>query len=224
MERGGAEAAQVLVHHLKAPVTGIVATLEMLADGDFGVLTEAQRAAVRELQGHSAELQGLLDELLDTWRLESDGGHAMPALIEVGELLEQVRAAWSGRFRGRLTSTVPTSALSVRADAATVRRVLDNLLLNALTHGGAGVAVRLGAEGRGDTVRISVSDNGPGIPTADAGRIFEKFVRLDTAGRGSGLGLAYCRAACTAMGGRIALEPSSSGATFVVDLPRAEGA
>lgn len=223
MERGGAEAAQMLVHHLKAPLTGIVATLEMLADGDFGTLSDAQRSAVRELQGHSAELQGLLDELLDTWRLESDGVVVTAAVLDVGEFLHAVRAEWNGRLPGRLTSESWPADLLVRADPAVLHRVLDNLLLNALTHGGAGVEVRLGAAVHGDDVRICVSDNGRGIPKDDAARVFEKFVRRDDTSRGSGLGLAYCRAACAAMGGRIALEPSSSGATFVVDLPRVEG-
>lgn len=223
MDRGGAEAAQMLVHNLKAPVTGIVAMLEMLADGDFGPLSDAQRTAVRDLLGYGAELQGLVDELLDTWRLESGAVPVNIAPVDVGDLLAQLRTEWSGRLAGRLTSEPAQGAsLFVLADRVVLRRVLNNLLLNAITHGGAGVQVSTNAGALGDTVRLRVSDTGPGIPSEQAERVFEKFVRLDGAPRGSGLGLAYCRAACHAMGGRIAIEPSSSGTTFVVDLPRAE--
>jgi signal transduction histidine kinase len=102
--------------------------------------------------------------------------------------------------------------------------VLGNLLMNAQVHGGTGVGVRLVAEATGaDTVRILVADDGPGIPAADADRVFEAFVRLDDgAGRGhrtSGLGLTYCRAAITAMGGTIRLVPVPRGASFQLDLP-----
>lgn len=213
---------QMLVHNLKAPLTGIMASLEMLYDGDLGILNETQRSTVSTMQSQGAELVRMIDELLELGRTQSSSFVVQAVPVEPGEFLETIRAEWSTRV-SRLTSVVSPDVPAVLADATILRRVLDNLLMNASIHAGSHVSVILQAEQSGDFVRLTVADDGPGIPVAEAERIFDPFVTLDSSGtrRTHGLGLAYCRAALAAMRGTIALVPSEHGAMFVIELPAA---
>lgn len=218
-ERLGFE--QMLVHNLKAPLTGIMASLEMLHDGDLGNLNDRQRSAVQVMQAQGTELVTMIDDLLELGRAQSTAFvvHAVP--VDPGEFLAQVRQAWEDRLR--LTSFVSPDVPDALADVAVLRRVFENLLMNATVHAGANVSVILQADRSGDFVRFTVADDGPGIPPTDAERIFDPFVTLGgrDARRTHGLGLAYCRAALAAMGGTIELVPSPHGAMFVIQLPSA---
>ena len=213
---------QMLVHNLKAPLTGLMASLEMLHDGDLGELNDRQRSALSGMQAQGTELVQMIDELLEIGRTQSASFVAQVVPVDPGEFLEEVRAEWNGRL-GHLTSVVSPDVPAVLADAGVLRRVFDNLLMNASLHAGANVSVILQAEQSGDFVRFTVADDGPGIPAAEAERIFDPFVTLNTSGsrRTHGLGLAYCRAALAAMRGSIALVPSDHGAMFVVQVPAA---
>jgi two-component system sensor histidine kinase MtrB len=228
MDSGRVDIEHMLVHNLKSPVTGLLATLEMLADGDFGPLSAGQQRAVSDMQGHGTQLLGLLDELLEIGRMESQGVAVRTAPVDVRCLLQDIRGEWSLRLGDRLQLGAAGDLPRVTADPVVLRSVIHNLLLNAVMHAGASVRVHLGAEVCGDRVQVTVSDDGPGIPAAHAERVFEKFVRLDDPGRvsrGSGLGLAFCRAAMEAMGGAIALDVDApAGATFRLDLQAAHGA
>lgn len=213
---------QMLVHNLKAPLTGIMASLEILHDGDLGELTAKQREMVSSMQSQGRELVTMIDELLELGRTQSSAFVVQAVPIDPGEFLDQVRVDWSDRL-GRLTSVVSPDVPDAVADPGILRRVFDNLLMNSSVHAGGGVSVILQADNSGDFVRFSVADDGPGIPAAEAERIFDPFVTLDRSGsrRTHGLGLAYCRAALAAMGGSISLVPSGSGAMFVVQVPAA---
>ena len=213
---------QMLVHNLKAPLTGIMASLEMLRDGDLGDLNEAQRSALTGMESQGQELVRMIDELLELGHTQSDSFAVQTVPIAPHEFLSDVRRDWSNRL-AHLTSVVSPDVPDVLADATLLRRVLDNLLMNASVHAGPNVSVILQAEQSGDFVRLTVADDGPGIPRAEADRIFDPFVTLDSSGphRSHGLGLAYCRAALAAMRGTISLAPSEHGAMFVIQLPAA---
>jgi signal transduction histidine kinase len=176
------------------------------------------------MQGHGGQLIVLLDELLDIGRMESASVATEARGVDIAQLLDDVRDAWSLRLGERLEVTAADNLPVAIGDPIVLRRVIDNLLLNTIMHGGPSVHVRCVAAGAGDRVVLEVSDDGPGIPAGQTERVFEKFVRLDPAPgaphRGSGLGLAYCRAAMQAMGGRISLDSDGApGATFVLELP-----
>jgi len=112
---------------------------------------------------------------------------------------------------------------SVLADRGLLRRILGNLLGNAVRHGGAGVTVTLSARVRDGEVRLTVRDDGPGVPAEAREEIFHRYTRLPGSDRsGSGLGLAFCRLATEAQGGRVQLETATGeGAAFHVELPAA---
>jgi signal transduction histidine kinase len=213
---------QMLVHNLKAPLTSILASLEMLRDGDYGALNDAQRSAVETMTEQGGLLGQLIDDLLDVGRVSSPEFRVQSVPLDPAGLLVELRTQWSGSLP-RLTSVIVPEVPDVVADADLLRRVFDNLLMNVVVHAGRDAAVTLRAERSADVVRFSVTDDGPGVPAADADRIFEPFVTLTSTGsrRSHGLGLAYCRAAVAAMGGRISVEPDDKGATFVVELPAA---
>jgi NtrC-family two-component system sensor histidine kinase KinB len=99
--------------------------------------------------------------------------------------------------------------------------VLENLLSNALRHTPRGGSVSVSAALAEDALRVAVRDDGPGIPEADSERVFEKFVTRGAGSRRSGLGLAFCRLAVEAHGGRIHVEhPEGGGAAFVFTIPK----
>jgi signal transduction histidine kinase len=213
---------QMLVHNLKAPLTGMLASLEMLYDGDLGELNAGQRSLVGAIQAQGAELVRMIDELLEPGRTESSEFSVQPVPLDTAAFLRDVRAEWEVRLP-RLTSEIAPAVADAIADPGILKRVFDNLLMNVLIHAGDDVAVTLRAERAGDVVRITVADDGPGVPAADAMKIFDPFVSLGGSGklRTHGLGLAYCRAALAAMDGSIRLAPRERGAAFVVDLPAA---
>ena len=213
---------QMLVHNLKAPLTGIMASLEMLRDGDLGRLNDAQRSAVIGMQSQGNDLVRMIDELLELGRTQSTSFVVQTVPVDPDEFLSGIREDWSNRLT-HLTSVVSPDVPDVLADATILRRVFDNLLMNASVHAGPDVSVILQAEQSGDFVRLTVADDGPGIPRSEAERIFDPFVTLGSSGarRTHGLGLAYCRSALASMRGTISLAPSDHGALFVIQLPAA---
>ena len=112
----------------------------------------------------------------------------------------------------------------ILADPDMVRRVLINLLENAVKFTPAEGKIKVGAKSRRGLVEFSVSDTGAGIPDVDHERIFEKFARLASkeGPRGLGLGLAYCKLAVLGHGGKIWVESQpGQGATFKFTIPQA---
>jgi signal transduction histidine kinase len=118
--------------------------------------------------------------------------------------------------------SVPNDLPGVWVDADMLRRVLTNLLENAVKYSPAGSKIYLGSRLDGDMVLMWVQDTGPGIPADERERIFDKFTRLHGSGgpKGLGLGLAFCRLAVEAHGGRIWVEECPEiGACFKFTLP-----
>ena len=107
-------------------------------------------------------------------------------------------------------------------DQDMIRRVVTNLLENASKYSPAGNDIEVGARSEGETVNIWVQDHGGGIPASEQERIFDKFTRLHSSNgpKGLGLGLAYCRLAVQAHGGRIWVESELGvGSCFIFTLP-----
>lgn len=226
------ELAQMVVHHLKGPLTGLFAILEMLADGDMGALTNRQRLAVEELRTRGEEMLALVEDLLQLWRLEVSAVDLSPAPVVPEALLRRVSAEWEAAFTrtgSRLLTEVEPALPSIHGDIDVLRRVFGNLLHNALQHAGRGLTVRLAACLDDSHVRFSVYDDGVGIPREFREAIFRRFARVprpDGGGtRGTGLGLAYCRLAVLAHGGTIWAESAEGmGTVFHIRIPVAAGA
>ncbi len=214
--------AQSIVHDLKSPLAAILGNLELLA-GRTG--SEVAPLIERSRQGAQRMLKMILD-LLDVERIED--GRLAPALDRV-DLRELTRAAvveHEGFARTRRVDVVVVAdgPAWAEADSALVRRVLDNLLSNALAHAPAGSRIEVGSRIRPEGVELSVSDQGPGVPEALREKVFEKYARVGGGGDGTnrGLGLTFCRLAIEAHGGTIWVdEAPGGGACFRAVLPAA---
>jgi signal transduction histidine kinase len=124
-----------------------------------------------------------------------------------------------------ITQTLPPESPPVLVDGDMIRRVLINLLENAVKYSPPGGEITLGADIDSSLAKIWVQDSGPGIPAAETENIFDKFARLNPKGsqKGFGLGLAYCRLAIEGHGGRIWVESDpGKGARFCFTLPLAD--
>jgi len=218
---------KMIVHDLKTPLTSVLATLEILGDGDLGDLTAEQHDAVDDMRERGNELLTLIDDLLQVWRIEAT---TLPLSLEditPAHFLDELMREWEYRFRherAQVHVEAPPDAPPFRGDRAVLRRVLGNLFQNALTHSPGPVALRVSARGDRRGVLFTVADSGTGIPPEYHEVIFRKFHRLpgpnDARARGSGLGLAFCRLAVEAHGGRIWVQSEEGrGSAFHVLMP-----
>jgi signal transduction histidine kinase len=170
-------------------------------------------------------IQRLTNSLLDLRRLEAGQPISNPQPHAVAEIvadsIDAVQASADSKHQvieTKLAAVLPP----VMVDGEMIRRVLINLLENAIKYTPQGSRIEVGAQPQGEVVQIWVQDGGPGIPPAEQERIFDKFTRLRSAAgqHGFGLGLAYCRLAVEAHGGRIWVESQpDQGACFRFTLP-----
>jgi signal transduction histidine kinase len=214
-------------HELRTPISALQAVLENLVDGVQQPDAETLTSMLRQTQ----RLGRLVQQLLDLSRLESGAVPLQVTTFAARPFLDQVCADASAARR-----QVTGDAVAVRVDAADdvtvtgdlerVHQVVTNLVDNALRHspatGSVLVAARRGADGG---VVVEVADEGPGIPATEAGRVFDRFHRLDTArssgAGGTGLGLSIARWIVELHGGAIRAEQNvPTGCRMVVELPK----
>jgi signal transduction histidine kinase len=179
-----------------------------------------------DAMGALEDVNRLMDDLLHANRLEDEGFTATNQPLALSGLLERSARALRplADERGLTLEVAPTDDLPmVVADPALLKRVIDNLLGNALKFTEHGT-IRLGAERAGDVVRVSVRDTGPGIPADAVSRIFDRYYHLERRAQtrmGSfGLGLAFCARAVAAMHGTIGVTSEEGvGSEFSFTLP-----
>ncbi len=218
---------KMIVHDLKTPLTSVLATLEMARDGDFGALTQPQARALSDAEGKAEDLLALIEDLLEVARIEEQTITLQPEPIAPAALLAEIVYDWGLRFQqegATATVDVADDAPVFRADKVLFKRVLSNLVQNALTHTAGPVHVGLAARADANGILFTVTDDGPGIPSEYQEIIFRKFERVRAPNaprvRSSGLGLTFCRLAIESHGGRIWVKSAEGeGSTFYVQLP-----
>jgi signal transduction histidine kinase len=134
---------------------------------------------------------------------------------------------WQHRFQQEHTIAsidVDDDAPLFKADKPLLKRVLSNLIQNAVTHSANPIELRMGARHKGDSILFTVADNGPGIPVEYHEVIFRKFGQVATATtprvRSSGLGLTFCKLVVDLHGGMIWVRSrEGEGSTFYIQLP-----
>ncbi|MEO8194003.1 MAG: ATP-binding protein [Gemmatimonadales bacterium] len=218
---------KMIVHDLKSPLTSVLATLELLADGDFGKLSDEQKRAVSDAEGKSEDLLALIEDILEVARIEEAAVKLARSPIAPAALLSELVHEWQHRFQQEQTSAslvVDDDAPVFYADKALLKRVFSNLIQNAVSHSSSPVTLVMSARKAGDSVLFTVSDNGPGIPPEYHEVIFRKFGQVGTGTsprvRSSGLGLTFCKLVVDLHGGMIWVRSrEGEGSTFHVQLP-----
>lgn len=216
-------------HELKTPLSVIQSYLETLLEDLSEGLSQEQRTFLETTYSSTLRLRRLVVDIVDLAALES-GALSMDisrvsAPPIVGELIDEMkeiaRKAEIVLEVGDVGDLPP-----IRADSARLAQVMRNLLDNAIKYTPAGGRIWFHGDSDTDTVTLSVSDTGAGIPTEELGTVFEQFVRGGARAdrkrpEGSGLGLAICRKIVGGLGGNIWVSSiEGQGSTFSVNLPR----
>jgi len=218
---------KMIVHDLKSPLTSVLATLEMLGDGDFGALADRQRVAVGDAEGKAEDLLALIEDILEVARIEEAAVTLSYEPIAPAALLSELVHEWTHRFQQEKTVAslnIDDDTPIFEADKALLKRVFSNLIQNAVTHSSTPIALTLSARKMPDGVLFTVSDNGPGIPPEYHEVIFRKFGQVVGPNaprvRSSGLGLTFCKLVVDLHGGMIWVKSKEGeGSHFYLQLP-----
>ena len=215
--------AQTLVHDLKGPLTAVVGNLDLLerkaeVQGD-SCLKRAREGANR--------MSRMVMDLLDVECLE-DGAYE-PDMEECDLLTIARESIDSFRARGdnlgiELVMDSSSEPCTVEVDPGLLRRVVDNLLANAMHYSTQGMKIGVAVTRRREGVLLAVTDQGPGVPEGQREKIFEKYSQVNSPGttmrKNRGLGLTYCQMAVEAHGGTIWVDDGpEGGARFQFVLP-----
>lgn len=229
------EFINIVSHELRTPLTAVKNCLQLLGGSRLGELNEQQRRFSTLALGNVEQLIGMINDLLDLSKIEAGKVHIALRPTRLNESVERVVASLRPQAEQKgigLEIGLGDDLPVVYADAASVERVLVNLMGNALKFTESGGTIGLEAksvleERHGSercAVRIVVSDTGKGIPEDQLESIFEKFHQVDaTENRGvvgTGLGLSICRELVEAHHGRIWVESElERGSRFVLVIP-----
>lgn len=221
--------AAMIYHDLRSPLANIQSSLDIL-DSMLPPAERDELEPIFQIALRSADrMHRLISSLLDINRLEAGQPISNKKPVDPKALLEEaaeaVRAAVQGK-RQQLTLEVPEALPTVLADGDMLRRVLINLLENASKFTPPQGSLTAGARAENGRLVMWVDDTGPGIPEEAREVVFQKFSRLQATGspKGMGLGLAFCRLAVEAHGGRIWVEDRPvAGSRFIFYLPAGAG-
>jgi signal transduction histidine kinase len=223
------EFVSAVSHELRTPLTAIRGALEMLADGDAGVLPPQAQPVVEMATRGSERLARLVNDIIDLERLESGTFGFRAASHDLYPLLADAAESLAPLARtGQVDVRVSSVSVQVLCDRDRVTQALVNLVGNALKFTCPGGTVSVTSEVWPEEVRVSVSDTGRGIPEGELAAIFGRFHQVDPDdarhNAGTGLGLAITQRIVEELGGRIWAESTVGvGSTFHFTLPRAPG-
>jgi len=219
-----------VTHELATPLTSIRGYAETLLDPNVKVSGEERTQYVRGLLDESSRLDRLIRDMFELARLEADASQLAREPLDWAALCRNTIERFESRSRKiglKLVWRGGADEAWIDADGRRIERVLDNLLVNALRYVPEGGTVELGLEPDSDRkrFRLTVSDDGPGVPAEELPHVFERFYRgaRDPKARdqsGSGLGLAIVKEIVERHGGTVAASVRSPrGLTIAVELP-----
>jgi signal transduction histidine kinase len=209
-------------HELRTPVSIIRTAADVTLSQPHRDELEYREALTAASQ-QSSRLTRLVDDMLVLARADGGGYPVVLAEVDLAELVAGCVRELGGRADDRdIHVSTSLELVRMKGDDALLRRMLGNLLNNALTYTPRGGSVTVSLARVPNGVELRVADTGPGIPPEDRDRVFERFVRLDPArgAGGAGLGLAIARWVAEAHGGGVRIVSSGSeGTIFAANLP-----
>jgi two-component system sensor histidine kinase KdpD len=209
-------------HELRTPLTAIRGAATSLLEPNIGSDLAAREALSQEINEAATRLNRIVENLLDMTRLESGRLRLNLEWCDVNDLVSITLNRLKNEMADHIVilDIAPDLPL-VRIDFGLMEQALYNLVHNAAIHTPPGTRVRISARVEGQELALSVADRGPGLPSQDLERVFDKFYRAPGASAGgTGLGLSIARGLVEAHGGHITAENrSNGGARFTIRLP-----
>jgi len=210
----------IISHELKTPVALIKGYAGTLSREDANWDPHTVRESARIIEEEADRLRQQIDNLLDASRLQAGALKLNRGSVEVDAIARrQIELFRTQTVTHTLAADFPARFPTVQSDAARIEQVLNNLIGNAIKYSPSGGTIRVSGRVKPDTVEITVSDQGIGIPIEEQSHIFERFYRVDNAlsrrAQGTGLGLYIARAIVEAHGGRIWIESTPGRGTSV---------
>jgi two-component system sensor histidine kinase/response regulator len=210
-----------LVHDLKNPVNALDMHAQLLLRNK--TLSEGGKDSVRAIRHEAERLTQLIGNMLDISKGEAGELTLHPTEVDVLELVQAVSKEFGVRAASKeLLLKLEVRSELVRADAGMLRRVLENLVDNAIRHAPHGSSVWLRSR-RGEAfLELEIADEGPGVPDPLKDAIFDRFTQGDSGAvprSNYGLGLAFCKLVVEAHGGSVCVADGAPGALFRVRLP-----
>jgi signal transduction histidine kinase len=216
-------------HELNTPLTAMRGYLETLSMPDLALDAATRQRYLGIVTEESYRLERIVGDLLDLARLEGGGTAIRQTIVDVPALFERVAKRHEREMASRnvrLALTVAPDAATVPGDPDRLEQAVQNLAANALRHTPDGGTVTLSAERVDTSVRLRVSDTGPGIAPDHLPKIFDRFYKVDVSRKatgGSGLGLSIAKAIVERHGGTITAR-NDNGAVFEILLPATQSA
>ena len=212
-------------HDLRTPLASILGSATSLRNYRHTLDDAAQEELAGTIQEEAERLNRFIANLLDMTRLESGAIKPNAELVDLSDVVgSALQRAGKVLASHQVEIDLGVDMPMLKIDPVLFEQVLFNVLDNAAKYSAHGTKIQLTAAREGALVRLSISDEGDGIPPADLERIFDKFYRVQTADRkraGTGLGLAICRGFVEAMNGAIVAKnrTGAQGAVFIITLP-----
>ncbi len=218
LERLRDDLVHMILHDMRGLLTVVLGNLDLArpelsgqAAEDVSDAIDATHAVVR-----------MANTVLDVSRLEEGKMPLKPEATDIAALADAAVHTFGAIDRTRLVQCETAGPVMATCDSDLVRRVIENLVSNAVKHTPAGGRVTISVRSENGHVRVSVRDEGRGVPEAIRGQLFEKFAAASKESRhhSAGLGLAFCRLAVEAHGGTIGVEPATpNGSVFFFSIP-----
>ncbi|MFZ2644339.1 MAG: response regulator [Verrucomicrobiia bacterium] len=213
----------MIIHDLRAPLSIALGYLDLIKERAASKLASEERGYLDTTLINICRLNDMIGSLLDISRLETGNMPLNRHACDVAGLAKSVMESFNSLVEERhLHFEAPPEPIKASCDEEVTRRVLGNLLQNALKFTPRDGAIRVAVSKKDTMVRVEVSDNGTGIPPEYHAKVFEKFGYVTKSAHqySTGLGLTFCKLAVEAQGGQIDLESEvGKGSTFWFTLP-----
>ncbi len=209
-------------HELRTPLTAIIGNASALSNSRIASDPSSRQQMTEEIVKNAERLNRVVSNLLDMSRLNSGKLTLKRDWHEIGDLLSVVLDSQKTALSGhKVVMRIAENLPLVRVDFQLFQQALSNLLFNAATYTAPGTIVEIEAKAAGRSLRVSVSDNGPGVPEGSIPHLFEMFYRVPgSLSGGAGMGLAITKGIVEAHGGTVMVSNRlSAGACFTITLP-----
>ena len=217
-----ADFVSIVSHELRGPMAAVIGSAQTLQQRWRDLSPEHRAAFLALISDETSRLAALIEDVLDTSRIEAGAFTYSFGDIDVGALTEEAVATASvGQDEVAVRAIVQRPLPTVRGDGVRLRQVVSNLIDNAVKYSDAGAEVEVEVATLNSDMLVRVRDHGPGIPRDQQRLIFEKFGRVRGSSKpGSGLGLFIARSIAEAHGGSVEVRSvPGEGSTFTLSLP-----